>query len=315
VERLLSPKTSEPFRMIVHGGAGRIPNDKAPLYAEGVKKALETGLQVLKSGGSALDAVIEAVAYMEDDPTFNAGRGSVLNSEGFIEMDAIVMDGSSLSMGAVAAVRRVKNPVRLARAVMERTNHNMFAGEWADRLAEVMGLELADPSYFLTERRRREWEEMRAGKVNPTREFMYSTVGAVAIDGSGNLAAATSTGGTPLKMPGRVGDTPLVGSGAYADNTLGGASATGLGESIMRVVLSKTALELIPRATDPASAAQRAIEIMETRVGGGAGLILIDLHGNVGLAYNTPAMSFAFNQGNEIIYGVGVMGRRASPLP
>ncbi len=314
MDRLLSPRTSEPFRIIVHGGAGKISEDKAPLYAEGVKKAAEIGLQVLRSGGSALDAVVEAVVYMEDDPTFNAGRGSILNSEGFIEMDAIVIDGSSLSMGAVAAVRRVKNPVRLARVVMERTDHNMFVGEWADRLAEVMGLELADPSYFMTERRRKEWEEMRAGKVNPAREFMYSTVGAVAIDEDGNLAAATSTGGTPLKMPGRVGDTPLVGSGAYADNMLGGASATGLGESIMKVVLSKTALELISHGTDPASAAQSAIEIMERRVGGGAGLILVDPHGNVGLAYNTPAMSFAFNEGGEVVYGVSVMGRRVAPL-
>ncbi|MDK2373292.1 MAG: isoaspartyl peptidase/L-asparaginase [Candidatus Korarchaeota archaeon] len=314
MEQLLSLRTDEPFRVVVHGGAGRIPEDKAPLYAEGVKKAVNIGLEVLRGGGSALDAVVEAVAYMEDDPTFNAGKGSVLNSEGFIEMDAIVIDGSSLSMGAVAAVRRVKNPVRLARVVMERTDHNMFASEWADRLAEVMGLELADPSYFLTERRKREWEEMRTGRVNPSKEFMYSTVGAVAIDEGGNLAAATSTGGTPLKMPGRVGDTPLVGSGAYADNTLGGASATGLGESIMRVVLSKTALDLVSQALDPASAAKRAIEIMEKRVGGGAGLILIDSRGNVGLAYNTPAMSFAFNEGSKVVYGVGVAGRRMAPL-
>ncbi len=314
MERLLSLRTNEPFRIIVHGGAGRIPEDKAPLYAEGVRKAVNVGLEVLRGGGSALDAVVEAVAYMEDDPTFNAGRGSVLNSEGFIEMDAIVIDGSSLSMGAVAAVRRAKNPVRLARAVMERTEHNMFAGEWADRLAEVMGLELADPSYFLTERRRREWEEMRSGRMNPTKEFMYSTVGAVAIDGSGNLAAATSTGGTPLKMPGRVGDTPLVGSGAYADNQLGGASATGLGEAIMKIVLSKTALELVNREGDPARAAQRALEIMESRVGGGAGLIIIDARGHVGLAYNTPAMSFAFNEGEEVVYGVGAGRRKVSSL-
>ncbi len=314
MEQLLSLRTDEPFRVVVHGGAGRIPEDKAPLYAEGVKKAVNIGLEVLRGGGSALDAVVEAVAYMEDNPTFNAGRGSVLNREGFIEMDAIVIEGSSLSMGAVAAVRRVKNPIRLARVVMERTDHNMFAGEWADRLAEIMGLELVDPSYFLTERRKREWEEMRTGKVSPSEEFMYSTVGAVAIDEGGNLAAATSTGGTPLKMPGRVGDTPLVGSGAYADNTLGGASATGLGESIMRVVLSKTALDLVSQAMDPASAAQRAIEIMEKRVGGGAGLILIDSLGNVGLAYNTPAMSFAFNEGGKIVYGVGVTRRRVAPL-
>jgi len=220
--------------LFVHGGAGRIPEDKAKLYAEGVRKAAEAGLRVLKSGGSALDAIEEAVAYMEDDPTFNAGRGSALNREGFIEMDAIIMDGATLRMGAVAAVRRVKNPIKLARAIMERTEHNMFAGEWADRLAEVLGLELADPSYFITEQRRRKWEEMRVKRVNPAKEFTRSTVGAVAVDAEGNVAAATSTGGTSLKMPGRVRDTPLVRSGAYADNLLGAASATGLGETIMR---------------------------------------------------------------------------------
>ncbi len=306
MRRLLSQRSDEPFRIVVHGGAGRIPDDKAPLYEKGVRRAVEIGMSVLEDGGSALDAVVEAVAYMEDDPTFNAGRGSVLNSEGFIEMDAIVMEGSSLSMGAVAAVRRVRNPVRLARAVMERTEHNMFVGEWADRLAEALGLETADPSYFLTERRRREWEEMRARRIDPTKEFMYSTVGAVAIDSKGGIAAATSTGGTPLKMPGRVGDTPLVGSGAYADSTLGGASATGLGEAIMRVLLSRTSLDLILKVGDPAGAAEEALAMMEGRVGGGAGLIVIDRDGNVGLAYNTPAMSFAFNRGGEIVSGVGI---------
>ncbi len=306
MRRLLSQRSDEPFRIVVHGGAGRIPDDKAPLYEKGVRRAVEIGMSVLEDGGSALDAVVEAVAYMEDDPTFNAGRGSVLNSEGFIEMDAIVMEGFSLSMGAVAAVRRVRNPVRLARAVMERTEHNMFVGEWADRLAEALGLETADPSYFLTERRRREWEEMRARRIDPTKEFMYSTVGAVAIDSRGGIAAATSTGGTPLKMPGRVGDTPLVGSGAYADSTLGGASATGLGEAIMRVLLSRTSLDLILKVGDPAGAAEEALAMMGKRVGGGAGLIVIDRDGNVGLAYNTPAMSFSFNRGGEIVSGVRI---------
>lgn len=294
---------------MVHGGAGRISDERSSSYAEGVRKAAEIGIEVLRHGGSALDAVTEAVAFMEDDPTFNAGRGSVLNREGFVQMDAIIMDGSSLSFGAVASVTRVKNPVRLARAIMERTEHNMFAGEWADLLAESLNIEVVEPSYFIMERRRREWEEMRLEKMRPDDEFLHSTVGAVALDEDGNVAVATSTGGTPMKMPGRVGDTPLVGSGAYADNLLGGASATGLGESIMRVVLSKRVLDLAIMGLDPARAAESALEMMRERVGGSAGLIILDRKGNAAVAYNTPTMAFAFNEEDGVVYGVGIENR------
>lgn len=307
---LLSRRHSEAVRIVVHGGAGRISEDETKFYAEGVRKAAEVGLGILKSGGSAIDAVEEAVAYMEDDPTFNAGKGSVLNCEGFVELDAIIMDGATLRVGAVAAVKRVKNPIKLARAIMERTKHNMFVGEWADKLAEVLGLELVEQSYFFTERRRREWEEMNIKGANSMKDFLYSTVGAVAVDTKGNVAAATSTGGTPFKMPGRVGDTPLVGSGAYADNLLGAASATGLGEAIMKVVLSKTALDMIHKEGDPKRAVERAIKLMEERVGGSAGLIMIDPLGNVGIAHNTPEMAFAFNKENSIVFGVRIEERK-----
>ncbi len=306
MKSLLSKREDEEVRIVVHGGAGNIPESNADLYSAGVKKAAEIGLDVLKSGGSALDAVEAAVRYMEDDPTFDAGKGSVLNRDGFIEMDAIIIDGASLGMGSVAGVKKVRNPVKLARIIMEKTNHNMFIGDSADNLAEQFGLKLEDLSYFITDRRREEWKKTREGKLDPVGESMYSTVGAVALDSKGNLAAATSTGGTPFKMPGRVGDTPLVGCGAYADNELGAASATGLGEAIMKVVLSKTALEYIKLEGDPMRAAVRAIKLMESKVGGGAGLIVIDPKGDVGIAYNTPRMAFAFNEGSKIIYGTEI---------
>ncbi len=308
---LLSRRHNERVRIIVHGGAGNIPQDNSDLYSIGVRKAAKAGLDVLESGGKALDAVEAAVEYMEDDPTFDAGRGSVLNREGFIEMDAIIVDGASLGIGSIAGVRKVKNPIKLARIIMEKTDHNMFIGEYADNLAEKFGLQLEDLAYFLTERRKSEWEKMKEGKLDPIKKALYSTVGAVALDLDGNLAAATSTGGIPFKMPGRVGDTPLVGCGAYADNELGAASATGLGEAIMKVVLSKTALEYIGLEGDPMKAAVRAIKLMESRVGGGAGLIVLDPGGDVGIAYNTPRMAFAYNEGDRIIHGVDISDRRS----
>ncbi len=306
LKSLLSKRHAEEVRIVVHGGAGNIPENNAHLYSSGVKKAAEIGLNVLRSGGSALDAVEAAVRYMEDDPTFDAGKGSVLNRDGFIEMDAIIIDGASLGMGSVAGVRKVRNPVKLARIIMERTDHNMFIGDSADNLAKQFGLKLESLSYFITDRRRKEWEKMKEGRLDPIRSSIYSTVGAVAMDSKGNLAAATSTGGIPFKMPGRVGDTPLIGCGAYADNELGAASATGLGETIMKVILSKTALEYIKIEGDPMKAAVRAIELMERKVGGGAGLIIIDPNGDVGIAYNTPRMAFAFNEGDRIVHGTDI---------
>ncbi len=303
---LLSRRYTEKVRIIVHGGAGNIPKNNTGLYSVGVKKAAEVGLDVLVSGGSALDAVETAVVYMENDPIFDAGKGSVLNKDGFVEMDAIIVDGADLGMGSIAGVRRVRNPVKLARIIMEKTDNNMFIGNSADNLAKQFGLRLESLSYFVTDRRREEWEDMKEGKLDPMRRSMYSTVGAVALDSKGNVVAATSTGGIPFKMPGRVGDTPLIGCGAYADNELGAASATGLGETIMKIVLSKTALGYIKLEGDPMRAAVRAIKLMESKVGGRAGLIIIDPKGNVGIAYNAPKMAFAFNEGNKIVYGTEI---------
>lgn len=268
-----------------------------------------------------LSPVEIAVRCMEDDCTFNAGRGSVLNAEGKVEMDAIVMEGSSLKFGAVAGVRNISNPVSLARMVMERTEHVMLVGEGANRFAREMGVEEVDPSELVSKNQRKIWEEFNkygsvvstqmnrvapkeragpekdnAGVVDiPAEHRGHDTVGAVALDLNGDLAAATSTGGITLKRPGRVGDSPLVGSGAYCDNSLGGVSCTGHGESIARVLLAQRALSLVETcgAEDPLQAVGRALEYMLTRTGGRGGLIMIDGKGRLIKGFSTVRMAWA----------------------
>jgi len=234
--------------IIVHGGAWDIPPDLLEPSVLGVERAAREGFKLLQEGYSALDAVEQAVAIMEDDPTFDAGVGSVLNLEGYVELDAIIVDGASLRFGSVAAVRRIRNPVSLARAVMEEMKEMMFVSEGAERVALELGFELIDPEELIVEREREAWKR----RISRAR----GTVGAVALDTNGRIAAATSTGGVPLKRPGRVGDTPLIGCGAYA-NELGGASSTGQGEPIMRVMLSKLAVDFLARGLHPTEAAQR----------------------------------------------------------
>ncbi len=286
-------------RIAVHGGAWSIPDDLVKPYLDGVKRAADLGLEVLKSGGSALDAVERAVSCLEDDPAFDAGVGSFLNEEGFVELDAIIVDGKTLKFGSVASVRRVKNPVRLARLVMERTEFHMFVSAGAERLAEKFGLGLVDPSELIVERELERWKNLQKEGKKPS--YIFSTVGAVAIDSNGDLAAATSTGGLPNKMVGRVGDSPLIGCGAYADNSIGAASATGHGESTMRVLLSKLAVDLIPLAGHPKSAAEVALKIMKERTGGLGGLILIDSAGRFGYAHTTKRMALAYSDGQKIV--------------
>ena len=249
-----------------------------------------------------MDAVEKAVAVMEDDPTFDAGVGSVLNRAGGIEMDAIIMDGQTLSLGAVAAVRGITNPIRLARLIAQETDHSLLVGEGARRFAELKGMRLCAEAELTV---RREIARFHRLQKMPDYKLSYEfapdpqgTVGAVAIDAEGNIAAATSTGGAAYKLPGRVGDSPLVGSGAYADNRTGGASATGHGESIMRVVLSKTATDAIARGLTAQEAADFAIRTMFERVNGYGGIILADYRGQVAFAYNTPHMAVAWSDEN-----------------
>lgn len=278
--------------ILVHGGAARVPEDILRAREEGCRRAALAGWKILEKGGSALDAVEAAVRVMEEDPVFNAGRGSALTMEGQIEMDAAIMDGSTLKAGAVGAVRNILHPISLARLVMEKTPHVLIVGEGALRLARLYGIEEVPLESLITERQRLQWKN--AGSF----PYEGDTVGAVAIDEKGHVAAATSTGGLIGKLPGRLGDTPLIGCGTYADDLAGAASATGIGEAIIKVVLAKTACDLMGQGLHPREAAWRAIQILGERVGGKGGIILVDTKGRLGWAFNTECMPIAFMGGS-----------------
>jgi beta-aspartyl-peptidase (threonine type) len=270
----------------VHGGAGReAAGDRAPRRA-GVARAAEAGWDVLAHGGHALDAVIAAVAVLEDDPWFNAGLGSVLTVEGVVETDASVMRGDDLAAGAVGAVRGVPNPVRLARAVLDGGREVFLVGEPAVALAARAGLPTCAPDALVTDEARRRWREREAGAGE--------TVGAVARDARGHVAAATSTGGVAGKRAGRIGDSAVIGAGTYADDALGAGSATGPGEAIIRLCLVRVALERLRGGDDPARAARDALAELERRVGEHAGLVLVDRAGRIGIAHTTETMAAAW---------------------
>lgn len=256
-------------------------------YRNAVRHALDLGYAILDKGGSSLDAVEESVVALEDVPLFNAGKGSVFSHDGTHELDASIMDGLSRNAGAVAACRRVKNPVRLARKIMEETPHVMYGGDGADALAASLGLELVEPSYFDTPHRRKAWQDALKKEAGKS----YGTVGAVALDRDGNLAAATSTGGMTNKQPGRIGDSPVIGAGTYADNRTCAVSCTGDGEAFLRAV---SAYELSARMELLGESLKEAAHyvIFDTleNLGGKGGLIALDAKGHVALPFNTPGM-------------------------
>lgn len=270
--------------LIVHGGAGADPGDERAGVREGLGTALARGWQVLARGGPALDAVEAAVRALEDDPRFNAGRGAVLTTAGTVELDASIMEGDRLRCGAVAAVSRVANPVTLARRVLEEGRHVLLVAEGAHAFAREVGLPECDPATLVTARQRERLA--RRGADAPA-----GTVGAVALDRHGTIAAATSTGGTLGKRPGRVGDAAVIGAGTYADSTLGGVSCTGEGEAIIRVVLARRALDYLREAGDPTYAARVAVDLLVEEGGGQGGLVLLDWRGRVGWAHSTPFMA------------------------
>lgn len=272
---------NHPPAIIVHGGAGRISDDELPARLEGCKEAALAGWKVLDGGGSALDAAEAAVVTLEDNPLFNAGTGSTLNSLGQIEMDAAIMDGSLLRAGAVAAVQRIKNPVRLARRVLEDGRHVLLACEGALLFAREIGFPECPAESLIVPAEQKRWQEK------------HGTVGAVALDSDGKVAAATSTGGIFNKLPGRIGDSPLPGCGTYADES-GGVSCTGYGEAIIRVLMAKTALDFLNRGMDSHSAASQAVSVLAEKTKSFAGLILVDRHGNIGYARNTERMPVCF---------------------
>jgi beta-aspartyl-peptidase (threonine type) len=324
-----------PLALIVHGGAWDIPDDEVAPHLAGCRRALAAGWEALTNGRSALDAVEIAVRIMEDDPTFDAGVGSVLNRDGLVELDAAIMDGATLRSGAVAAVRGIRNPISLARRVLE-SEAALLVGRGAERFADTVGIERCADEDMIVPRERARWEELcrlaayrtpdafqrPPGEVAGLRGIVAGgdhapdqpglriqhpgdTVGAVALDRYGNLAAAVSTGGTPFKLPGRVGDTPLIGAGLYADVQTGGCASTGWGESIIKVLLAKTATDFLGAGYAPVEAARAAIERLEQRVHGLGGVILIDVRGRVGYAFNTPRMAYAYRvEGGAEVAGV-----------
>ena len=272
--------------LIVHGGAGADPAEGRDELRAGLRAAVREGWRVLQNGGSALDAVEATVRQLEDHPRFNAGRGSALTSAGTIEMDASIMEGDQLRCGAVASVSRVANPIALARRVMEHTRHVLLVGEGAHDFARSQGLPESDPQSLVTERQLRRHRERATAATT-------GTVGAVALDRHGTVAAATSTGGVAGKLPGRVGDSALIGCGTYADSSLGGVSCTGDGEAIIRVVLARQALAYLKEADDPDFAARVAVDLLVEEGRGQGGLILLDWRGRIGYAHSTPLMPVA----------------------
>lgn len=290
--------------IIVHGGAGDLgPDDPASSGGpeaprlEGVRRACAAGWSILKAGGSALDAVEAAVRVLEDDPTFNAGTGATLTAAGDVELDASIMDGSSLRCGAVAVVKDVKNPISLARAVMEQSHHVLLAGPGASAFAREQGIPPHDNRLLVTPAQRARWEAARKGAA----ASRTGTVGAVARDALGHLAAATSTGGMSMKLPGRVGDTPIVGCGTYADDALAAVSCTGHGERIIQLTLARHAADLVGRGACALDAAREAAALLGRRVRGDGGLIVVGPAGDVGFAHNTPAMSRAWTAADGTI--------------
>lgn len=289
------------FALAIHGGAGVIERavmspEAESAYRAGLEASLAAGRKVLAAGGGSLDAVVAAVAVMEDDPLFNAGRGAAFTAEGTNELDASVMEGASLRAGAATLIMRVKNPVKLARLVMEKTRHVLLAGAGAEALARAHGLEMVEPAYFFTDRRWQALVRLKAAAGSPRPERVsesekHGTVGAVALDRAGNLAAATSTGGYANKLGGRVGDTPVIGAGTYANNATVAVSCTGEGEYFMRAVAAHTISALVElRGLSVAEAAQCVIHERLAQVGGTGGLIALDRQGNIAMPFSSPGL-------------------------
>ena len=276
---------AKPIAIAVHGGAGVMRNmtsAQQKMYRKALESALDAGHRILAGGGTSLDAVGAAVVALEDDPLFNAGRGAVYNAAGKHELDASIMDGATLRAGAVAAVSRIRNPVRAARAVMEKSPHVLLVGRGAEQFARKQGLQLASEKYFHTQSR---LEALRKGLARH-----HGTVGAVALDRRGDLAAATSTGGYTGKLPGRVGDSPLIGAGTYADNASCAVSGTGWGEAFIRIALAhEVSARMRHKGEDITRASKAALRIL-AGIKGDGGLIALDRRGNVAMPFNSEGM-------------------------
>jgi beta-aspartyl-peptidase (threonine type) len=295
--------------LLIHGGAWAIPDELVEAHLNGVREALDAGWRALEKGGSALDAVEEAVVIMEDDEAFDAGRGSFLNREGKVQLDAFIMDGATLRGGGVGCVEHIANPIRAARKVLSESPHVYFVAEGAERFAREHGIELCKNEDLVIAR---EVERLRAFQASATKEkqdlfapeISHDTVGAVALDSSGNIAAATSTGGTLNKAPGRLGDSSLIGCGCYADNQSAAASTTGWGEPIMKLVLAKWAADRVATGNLPQWVAAEAMNYLKDRLNGHGGIILLDAQGRIGLAHNTPRMAWGLRTRDKTESGI-----------
>lgn len=313
----LSQAQSSKISLAIHGGAGTILKqnmspEKESAYHAALSEALQKGYAILQAGGTALDAVETAVKLMEDNPLFNAGKGAVFTHEGQNELDAAIMNGKTLAAGSVAGVTTIRNPISAARAVMERSNHVMMSGKGAEAFAQKMGLELVPNTYFYTEER---WQQLQEQlKLDSTnkkasylkqpenRDYKYGTVGAVALDSQGNLAAATSTGGMTNKRYGRIGDAPIIGAGTYANNATCAVSGTGWGEYFIRLVMAKSVSDLIEHKKYSLQKACNEMILQKLpALGGEGGLIAVDKFGNVAMPFNTAGMYRAYMKNGKIV--------------
>ena len=298
--------------LLIHGGAWAIPDELVEAHLNGVTNAINAGWRVLENGGCAVEAAEEAVVVMEDDEAFDAGRGSFLNREGRVQLDALIMDGATLRAGGVGCVEHIANPIRAARKVLSESPHVYFVAEGAERFAQEHGIPLCRNEELVIPR---EIERLRAYQANADAHkqdlfsshiISHDTVGAVALDVNGNIAAATSTGGTLNKAPGRLGDSSLIGCGCYADNASAAASTTGWGEPIMKLVLAKWAADRVASGNLPQWVAAEAMSYLKERVNGHGGIILLDARGRFGIAHNTPRMAWAIKTRQGLDSGVVV---------
>ncbi|PTX94441.1 isoaspartyl peptidase/L-asparaginase [Opitutus sp. ER46] len=306
------PASAPVYGLVLHGGAGVIRPETLPpgqeaQYRAKLQEALDAGYAVLEGGGSSVEAVIAVITILEDSPLFNAGKGAVFNADGICELDASIMDGRNLAAGAIAGVQHVRNPILLARAVMEKSEHVMLTGAGAEAFAKQQGFELVPNEYFHTELRRQQLEKVRKRETTPAKasaailrptDEKHGTVGCVALDRAGNLAAGTSTGGMTNKKFGRVGDSPIIGAGTYASNATCAISATGWGEYFIRLGVARDiAAQMEYRGTPLAEAAAATIAKVG-QLGGDGGVICLDRAGNIAMPFNTVGMYRAFRLSN-----------------
>jgi beta-aspartyl-peptidase (threonine type) len=293
------------YGLVIHGGAGTILKknmspEKEAEYTQKLNEALETGYKVLENGGSSLDAVVAAINIMEDSPLFNAGKGAVLTEKGVAELDASIMNGKDLSAGAVAGVRHIKNPINLARLVMEKSPHVMMIGNGAEEFGKQFGIETVDSSYFITDERWKQFLKIKNEQLNKFEKEKRGTVGCVALDKEGNLAAGTSTGGMMMKKYGRVGDSPIIGAGTYANNETCAVSATGWGEYFIRLGIARDISALMEyKNLSLNDAADQVIMKKLTKLGGDGGVVAIDKKGNIAMPFNTQGMFRGYKLNNE----------------